>query len=145
ATDRIGYPSTPSFLSVDAPTKRIFLVQQQCRFTVHKGSARDGGNDGLTVALVAAGEGTANNTLLHPEFALFEFAVSGQARQLRTGPRAARRSVVRFTGTEHKVARMSAGRLGWAEQFNVVYFGKTLRVHRLADTPRIVRQPFDIG
>src|SRR5262249_140555 len=145
ATDRIGYPSTPSFRLVDAPAKRIFLVQQQRRFTVHKRRAGYGRNDGLTVTLVAAGEGAANNAFLHPDFALLEFALRGSARQLGTGTGAARRSVVGFTRTKHEVARMGSGRCRWAKQFNVVDFGKTLGVDSLADAPRVIREFLHVG
>src|SRR5829696_5548280 len=62
----------------------------------------------------------ADNTLLLPHVAFFQFSISKQTCQLRARTRAARRAVVSLTRTEHKVFTVDSRQLRWSEELHVI-------------------------
>src|SRR2546429_7873789 len=133
---------------MNTPTKGVLLVQQKCRFGVYECGADDGGLDGARGAIepaVTRGEKAAQNALLHPRLAFVEFVVGGEAGELGARAGAARRAVVRFAGAKDKIAR-ARPRTHWRPgQFDVVNFGKALRVHGLAYAPGECDERFNVG
>src|SRR5437879_8353667 len=127
-----------SVFSSHTPTKGVLLVQQECRFRGYECGADDGRLDsapGAVKPAISRGEKAAQNALLHPRLAFVEFVVGGEAGELGARAGAARGAVVRFAGAKNKVARARPRTHRRTEQFDVVNFGKALRVHRLADAP----------
>src|SRR5689334_20357985 len=88
------------------------------------------------VPVVGTRERAADQTLLYPRRALGEFAVGGEAGELRARAGAAGRAVVGFAGAKDEVAAVNAD--GWrrGEQLHVVDLGVALGVDGLAHAPR---------
>src|SRR5690606_17857682 len=89
--------------SPNSPAKRIVFVQNQRRSSGHMRPAADGGDNFVARPHVASGKGAAQDALLHPKLPLRQFAVGGEARQLRGKPGAARRAVVLLPWAQDKV------------------------------------------
>src|SRR5690606_33800901 len=75
---------------------------------------------------------------------LGEFAVRGEAGELRAGARAARGAVIGPAGAEDEVAGVPAGR-GGAHELDVIDLRETLRIDGGADAPCDLGEGIDLG
>src|SRR5215469_6021819 len=111
-----SYAGLPIFESdANAHAERIFRVQQQICFRIHKSRAPDTRKYFSTFHLDASFKNAADNALLPPSLPLFDFAVGIKASQLCAGASSARRTVVSFAGTKHEILAVYSRYVRFAE------------------------------
>src|SRR5689334_18582652 len=90
----------------------------------------------------------ADDALLPPCLACAKLAAGGEARELRTRTRTARRAVVRVAGTQHEVPRAPYRRERNVNldviDFGAVVAAYALRIERRAHGTRKLRQALDV-
>src|SRR6201999_2639905 len=95
-------------------------------------------------------EYAADDTFLPPDLARLELAIRVKASKLGACAGAARRAVISFSGTEHKILTVDSSDLGRTEEFDVIDFpavgtSNAIFLKRLPDRPSELSQLFDIA
>src|SRR6266850_2273752 len=147
--DAIGFGSFVALgIVADAPAEGVAFIEEQCRFGVNEGGARNGGSDfsgGTVEPAKTTGEGAAENAFLNPGFILFEFFVCSKAGEFGAGAGATGRAIESFAGALNKIPGMRAGD-GWrTKEFDVIDFRKPLVIDRLTNAPAKIGKLFSVG
>src|SRR4030095_6396589 len=92
-----------------------------------------------------AGERAAEYAFLYPRIALADLAVGGEAGELGTRARAARRAIVGLARAHDEVARIRFRGARRREELDVIDVGMSCRIQRLPDAPAVVGQRVDVA
>src|SRR5690349_4897526 len=98
--------TTRLLISADAPTERVFVVEQLRCLGVHERRAGDDRRNfagSLVQPVELARERAADDAFLDPRLAGQKLSVRRQASELRAGARPARRTVVGLARTLHEI------------------------------------------
>src|SRR5579863_637170 len=105
------------------PRKGVGLVHQERRFGCHECLAGNFRDDLASFQTVRGRKNTPQDPLLTPAFARIQEAVGRETGDLGAGPRAARRTVVRAAGAEHKIPALVAGVARRPEELDMIDLG----------------------